>query len=316
MEKHFLLTMVLLVAVFNSEAQNLVPNGDFEQYTSCPNNLDELYKAAPWMNPSTASPDYKNQCSGNSTTSVPDNTHGYQVAHSGGGYAGMCLMTQPPFAPEYRENIEAPLLSPLVANSCYHFEMYVSFGNVCQLAVEDIGVYFSTSIISGVGNYNPLPYTPQITNTTGYLSDTLNWMLVSGNYTAAGGESYLTIGNFNDDANTNFIITNPGAQYQFSYYFIDDVSLTLTPCTGINEENSNSEIKIYPNPVKDELSVNCHSFGKKEIVITDILGKEIFRDEFRSSNFKLQTLNYKQGIYFLEINDGKNTFRKKFLKAD
>jgi len=50
-------------------------------------------------------------------------------------------------------------------------------------------------------------------------------MLVSGPYTAAGGESYITIGSFHDDASQNVQPTGnlwPGADY-----YIDDVSVEL-----------------------------------------------------------------------------------------
>ena len=36
------------------------------------------------------------------------------------------------------------------------------------------------------------------------LLSTNSWMLVQGTFTAVGGESYLTLGNFRTDANTTY----------------------------------------------------------------------------------------------------------------
>jgi hypothetical protein len=96
---------------------------------------------------------------------------------------------------------------------------------------------------------------------------------------------------------------------------VDDISLSV--CTGIEEQIAGAEIKIYPNPVGEELKVTGLKFKvgeKAEIKITDVLGKEIYRNIILTSDFRLPTSHFNNGTYFLEINDGKNIFRKKFLK--
>jgi hypothetical protein len=71
------------------EAQNLVPNGDFEQYHSCPTFHSQLDSALYWFNPGlylpgNSTPDYYNAC-GSPPASVPDNFCGSQNALSGAG---------------------------------------------------------------------------------------------------------------------------------------------------------------------------------------------------------------------------------------
>ena len=69
---------------------------------------------------------------------------------------------------------------------------------------------------------------PQVSNPSGnILSDTLNWTLVSGMFVATGNETFLTIGNFKTDSNTQRAInsatynaTNP---VNASSLLIDDV---------------------------------------------------------------------------------------------
>ncbi len=225
MKKHIILVQLLLICgICNS--QNLIPNGDFEQHTGCPGNLSQLSDANYWIQPSTGTADYFNQCANNPISNVPITEFGFQIAHSGGAFAGIRTWTTGGI--NYREYIETPFSSiagsSLVANECYHFQMYVNLCNHCKYNSNDIGVYFSDTLISGVGNWNVLPYVPQLYNNTSY-ADTLNWMLISGNYTAHGGESYLIIGNFKSDVLTDTTIGNPAGNENMAYFYFDDVSL-------------------------------------------------------------------------------------------
>lgn len=319
MKKLFLLFIFFLIRFFNSFGQNLVPNGDFEQYSGCPNTGGQLDSALFWMNPSTnlwmtGSPDYYNQCAGNNFIGVPNNWCGFQPSHSGVAYGGIYIWSLLPLD-SVREYLETPLTFTLSANTCYHFEMYVNLGDLCKFTTADIGVYFSDTAVTGINNYYPLAFAPQISNSTVNILDSSSWTLISGNYTASGSENFLIIGNFKDDINTTATMYNSNSQGSFIYAYIDDVS--LTPCTGIEEQNANQEIKIYPNPVEEELQVSGLRFlvgEKAEIKITDILGKEIYRNYLHNSIFHLPTSNFQAGIYFLEINSRKNIFREKFLK--
>jgi len=320
MKKPFLSLISLLIFIATADAQNLVTNGDFEQHSGCPGSYGQINLAIGWINPATSSggsPDYYNSCATNPDYSTPGNFTGYQQPYSGAAYSAIVLHHH---IVTFREYIETMLTNPLVAGSCYHFEMRVNLTNLSQYASDDIQVYFSDTLISGINNSMALPYTPDIYNTTGNITDTLNWTLISGNYTASGGENYLLIGNFKDFANSSDTLAYSQAGYTGCYVLIDDVSLTV--CTGIEEQNENEAIKIYPNPVKDEFKVSGLKFNpdsyrdgeKTEIIITDVLGKEFYRGQFLTSDFRVPTSNFKSGIYFLEINDGKNSFRKKFLK--
>jgi hypothetical protein len=308
------LLLILIASAVAGKGQNLVPNGDFEQYIGCPMSLSQLDSCSIWMNPATnmlgmsGTPDYFNACSPGILVSVPTNfSTSYQPAHSGGAYTGIILFH--PSVTE-REYIEVPLTVPLISNTCYHFEMFINLLNHSASTSDVIGAYFSDTAITGISNYLPLPFIPQI-NHIGFITDTLNWTSISGNFMAAGGESYLIIGNFNDDANTGWYQIGTGTGP--SYFYIDDVS--LTPCTGIEEQNNSEAITIYPNPAKEYVIISSE-FGvkeKAEITITDILGKQVYRNQL-TSNCKLQTSNYLPGIYFIEINNGKTVYRKKFLK--
>lgn len=311
--KKILLSITPIFFLISVKCQNLIVNPDFEINAPCPGTLGDL-TATGWFNPNTASPDYFHQCNGGNV-SVPSNFIGYQNAHSGVAYIGGDIFTQPPFVPEYREYAEGTLTAPLVTGNCYHFEMWVNHANNSNYATDDMGAYFSTTAVTGIGNWNALPFTPQVSNTASVITDTANWILVSGDFTAAGGEQYVIIGNFKDDANTTFQFIGAIGN-EFTYYLFDDVSLVLTSCTGINEPvAANSEFVVYPNPAKDQLSIiNYSSIENAEIIISDASGRKVSGQSIHNQAVEINISSLKSGAYFIEITGGKSIFRKKFFK--
>jgi hypothetical protein len=241
-----------------SRGQNLVPNGDFEGNTSCSSTTHFSPPLNNWINPcanmsGTGSPDYYQNCIGG-MWGVPSNVSGFQQPHSGIAYTGLILRAGN--VVDYREYMEIKLSNTLIANNCYLFEMYVNNANVARYASKDLGVYFSNSLISGITNYNPLPFTPQVINNSGYITDTLNWVLVSGVYRAVGGEDYIIIGNFKNDLATDTILFNASATFYHAYILIDDVSLTPVSCGPLPVE----WIDFTATPSHQEVILNWKTF--------------------------------------------------------
>lgn len=285
------------------QAQNLVPNGSFEQYSNCPFTIQTFDSLLFWFNPTLATPDAFNVCANPwMVVGVPNNFNGYQYARSGDGYAGILRWINAPA--NWREYLEVKLISPLVANTCYHFEMYINQGNESRITTSKTGIYFSNTMITQFGSSNPLPFVPQINDTSGLLTDTLNWILVSGNYTASGGEEYLTIGNFNANATTDTMTVNPNALWFDSYIFIDDVCLTacssLCSTVGIQEPNQNDEINIYPNPFTNTLIIENKDNKFSDFILYDITSRKLLQQKFTNS-VTINTAQFAKGIYIYEV---------------
>ncbi len=287
-------------------AQNLIPNGNFEQYSSCPSYWGQINYALFWDSPTYGTTDYYNLCAPPSQIGVPFNWGGYQQAHSGNAYSGITLRQ----SQNYREYLYVPLTSPLISGSCYQFMMYVNLPNNCNSTTADIGVYFSDIAISGISNDDPLPFVPQINNPLGFIMDTLNWTLISGNYTALGGESYIIIGNFKDDFNSAFFLVNPTGQ-DITYFYIDDVSLSI--CTGLDEQNL-VKIKIYPSPCKDKLNVMINNNTTSELILYDITSRKLLQKYFINET-TINTESLSKGVYIYELRTNNQTLQKgKILK--
>jgi hypothetical protein len=311
MNRSKLIVTVILFFCFPYRAvsQNLIPNGDFEFYTGCPTNNSQLDLAAPWFNPAPgpngATPDYYNQCSTNVVASVPGTTGQYQPAHSGGGYAGIYLYSYY-FSSPYREYIEVPLTNSLTSGDCYHFEMFVNLADICGFTTDDIHIYFSDTIIQNVHNYDVLPYQPQIRNSTGAYPDTLNWMTVSSDYTAHGGENYLIIGNFDNDSNTTLQFYQ-NLHPQYLYILIDDISLYKCNATSAIEE-VNSGSLIYSG---DNL---LHYYtGESFLSIYDLSGKRIIASGVKGNGL-IDCSRFNSGLYLYTITSGSKIQTGKFFK--
>jgi type IX secretion system substrate protein len=304
--KKLIYLIILLLTCRICGAQNLVPNGDFEQYTACPTDVSQFAKALYWFSPTTATPDYFNACAIMPNPDVPYNYFGYQFPHSGVAYGGLFPLTSVVWG--WSEYMEIQLTSSLLSNICYHFEMYINLGNFSAYTTDDIGAYFADTMITG-NSYYHLPLNPQIINTTGFITDTMNWVLISGNYTANGGENYLIIGNFIDAQNTDTIPFNPNITFmRYTYFHIDDVS--LTPCTGLEEnKNSDDQFSIYPNPVKDKLNITATNKELSEITLYDITSRKLLQKEFTNS-ITLNTEQFAKGIYLYEVRNKSGAIKK------
>lgn len=303
-----IITIYILLTCGIGYGQNLVPNGDFEQFSGCPTNWGQIDSALFWMNPTIVgagggSPDYFNSCATSFLVSVPSNPIGFQIPHSGNAYGGI-LLYHLFVGSNIREFIEVPLVSPLIANQQYHFEMYANISDDGAASTDAIAVYFSDTVISGVNNALPLPFNPQINNISGNFLDSLNWTLVSGDYTALGGESYLIIGNFKDDSLTTTIPNNTpeNGSAPVAYALIDDVSLTL-----ITGTNSSNEINIFetfptlfPNPVTDKLNVQINNNEQTEIILYDLSSKKLLQQTF-TNTITINTEQLAKGMYLYTL---------------
>lgn len=120
------------------------------------------------------------------------------------------------------------LLNTLVGGTTYCVKMWVNLENASPYAIDALQIYFGDITLDTIKYCNtPLTYlTPQITNTLGIISDTLNWIKVENTFVANGTEKYLVIGNFKTDALTASSSSTTGMSGGvWSEYMIDDVSV-------------------------------------------------------------------------------------------
>lgn len=212
-------------------AQNLVPNGSFEDYKNCPGSYSlspSGFEAISWKAISTGSPDYFNTCS-EGEAAVPYNWAGVSEPYDGYGYTG--IYTWMNTDNNYREYLHCKLIEPLVRDSIYQIKFHYKLSSYSKFSTDRIGFLISDSL-----KFFSHDHTLDITPTVSFIQDsalTVNtgtWEIASAEYHAKGNEQYLTIGNFftNEQTKSYYIRFRPESQPMLgssAYYYIDDVSV-------------------------------------------------------------------------------------------
>lgn len=295
--------------------QNLVKNPSFENYASCPSFIGELNKADDWSNPlSGTSPDLFNACSpqfGNWNVNVPNNFGGNRTARTGDGYAGIVTFVADPNTTvgcnysstnEWREFIQGELSTSLVAGETYRVRFWISLGKNMRFGATNMGVYFSNTQQSSATFYN---YSPQLTNSTNAMNDTISWQKLEWSYTALGGEQFFIIGNFDGDTATNDFPSNCNATLAHSYYYIDDVSIESENTRIFNLAGIN-KLNMYPNPVDNKLYVELDLKESKDVLINilNVAGQTVFKNNVRVNQTDVLELNTDKlpvGVYMVNF---------------
>jgi hypothetical protein len=310
LNKYLKTSIQLVVCLFlfkKGLSQNLIQNGSFENYTNpidCGGGFDNAsvfpitHVVDNWY--TFSSPDYFNPICNNNYADVPVNLFGYSQAKHGNSYAGIGFYQK---GNEMKEYIYQQLSTTLDADKVYCINFFVSRTERSTYATKNIEVYFSASSPTMPNGYY-IVATPQVIKQNSFITDTSQWTQIQGCFTANGTEQYITIGNFNSNANTDtlFIGTNNPIPFygDFSYYYIDDITLIDQTTVGINELNNGNNFEIYPNPNNGIFTIDSKDVIQK-IEVTNIAGQTLFSETTSEKTHQLHLNHFSQGIYFIKV---------------
>jgi len=310
--------LLLLIFIFFScllQAQNLVPNPSFEDYSVCPNNYEQIDRADYWSS-YRPSPDYYNRCSPNIDVSVPANTNGFQNTSDSicNAFAGIVTYFSWPF----REFLGTELISPLVIGEKYFVSFKVSLAEISNCGSNKIGVMLSTMPYNNTNQYQTKNYS-QIYDTT-IIIDKTNWTEIHGSFIADSTYKYIIIGNFFDDSHTDVIKFN--ALNCLTYYYIDEICLSKdslicnsfpNTCGNGISSNEKSKISIFPNPIVDQITIELPTNQKSSIKIYNSIGQLVFRANFSEKNINIDLSSFPEGMYMLQAEQNNWVFNKKVV---
>ena len=296
--------------------ENLIFNPSFELYSNqidCNGGFDvasvplPIHIVAAWY--TYQSPDYFNSVCPVGTYNIPSSFLGSSQAKHGNAFSGINVFD---IRFNYQEYIYQNFSVPLKADSIYCLSFFVSRADRLPFAIKQIGAFFSNSLpVLSSGYINELP---QVVNTSGFLTDTVNWIEIKGCFTAQGGEQYITIGNFNSNANTDTLripSTNPltGTGTDVAYYYIDSVTLWQNNFPTFIKEDLKSEIvSVYPNPAKDVINFKfTNATEKRKVELYDAVGELVLSEDVSTQNSSLNIYHLANGIYFYCILVNGNT---------
>ncbi|MFM2226001.1 MAG: hypothetical protein RJA07_2203 [Bacteroidota bacterium] len=337
-----LIVLVLIIGFSKVEAQNLIKNPGFEQHinngfgctpgssigfsnifdTITPNDCG----IKDWIRISETPDGYWNK-----GHDFPKNYHSNNIyPHSDSVCVGAFYMFHGfQGGQTTREIVEGKLTKPLITNHHYQFSMYVQLFDTIDGNTIDIGKIVGVNSFSAVftdtiipsHNYLPITnYKPQV-QINQMVIDTQHWVLLVDTFIAAGGEQFVSIGNFKPDSLIQYQLVDSIRNLAIaSYYYMDDVSLIDLDDTasGVEEQLAvkSGQLVVYPNPAKESIVVSSKSLVNT-IEVRDVLGRVVIQQIKNSSAQQIQidVSGLSSGIYFIKATDDEgNSINGKFVK--
>ncbi|QNR24732.1 T9SS type B sorting domain-containing protein [Croceimicrobium hydrocarbonivorans] len=279
------LTLLFLTLLSGSLfAQNLVRNGSLENTGNCP-ITDTVFSN--YVNPWTfykGDPDFYHPCGFPGSDSATNNA----LPFDGDGFAGIDVYGLE--GVNYnREYLHGELKKPLEEGKFYRVSFYVLPRNNDDkgdsYGINNIGMLLTDTVIDSVPPGNVIMASPQVVAKDA-ITQVNYWTPICGIIKAKGGERYITIGNFTQDAETDAVPLENAANPSTAYYMIDYVEVL---------END------LPQLPSD--TVICQE-GRIDLRVAGPNISVLWSDETTTSNFIIT----KPGLYTAEISNGICTF--------
>lgn len=217
------------------------------------------------------------------------------------------------------EYIAVKLTYPLEEDSsyCVSFRVSLGEGEGLYCSIEKVGAYLSKdSVYQSTLGY--LSFIPQIRNDEP-LTDPTIWYEVSGMYTAAGGEQFLYIGNFDSTGNQfncNYSDWGINVYAYVDYVTIvkakkckDDIDSLLNHLPNVITPNQDGMNDIIDIPT-DNTEVQTLVYNRWGNLVFEHSGNNVFWDGTCYGNI------CSNGVYYMVIQyevDGKQMMKQTFI---
>lgn len=247
---------------------------------------------------------------------VPANGIGCEFPQDGEGYAGIFAFYQNPDPVDgYREYLSVPLSTPLTEGEVYDVSLWASLAERATHAIWNLQVLFTEEpVVQGLQAQPMTNEQPQLNGTLGeYIDIRDGWQELSWEYTAEGGESYLTIGNYelNSQIDTIRVMFGDTENHYFpgTYYYIDNVSVVRQ--TLSTDQQNEGSFSIFPSPADNVVTIQSTKMISSFQLFSLTGGLiEFSREAFVER--KLDISGLKAGMYILTVQfeDGSTSTRK------
>jgi O-glycosyl hydrolase len=204
--------------------------------------------------------------------------------------------------------------------------------------IENTMIFPPSSVITLVAEANSSLAMKQLADTTVKMNSGETVLLIEGISNTFGGTDSLTLEfvNSNPGLLSNISISAIGGDGKASLSFtpasnqtgVAQIKLSLTNYYGIKRQvifyifvfdaTSASamnimQYKIYPNPASDLLNIELSPNQFKELVITDITGRLVFRKNILSDHFSINVNNWNKGVYVIRMKGDKKSEMERFV---
>jgi len=239
MIKYIFLLPIFIFSYSNglfAQKENLVLNGNFEEFTEPLNYSTSWMSLNSWKNPNpngiqdsafSATPDYLNIRGEDIYTRLPESFFGTVYPHSGLGCVG--LVTYNSSWANGREYVFTKLRKPLQKGLKYEVSFWATNGEANfygMYGASGLGLLFTTEMPVQKG-HNLIEAYPQAEVTEVFFDS--KWKKFTFQIVADKPYQYVTLGCFRDDKHVKQLHctrhTKPDSAEHFSYFFFDDISV-------------------------------------------------------------------------------------------
>jgi hypothetical protein len=85
-----------------------------------------------------------------------------------------------------------------------------------------------------------------------------------------------------------------------------------TAMTGLDQTECR-DIRVYPNPSEDIINIESERPGEFRVIILDLLGKEVFSDNFRGKIVLNKSDIGRPGVYIIRITGELNEYTTRLM---
>ena len=229
----YIISLFLFLSVGFAQNSNLLYNGDFEIYNKVPTNWGEAYRITEAKSYTTGSftPISYFYEIGDVGFTTDRTKLGKQNPHKGNGFIGVGFCLKRKFV----HLIELRLTKTLDKDSIYIISAWLSLADKSHYALDFISATLdSVTHLDKNKNINLSPLI-ELRSDSSSIKETKNWLKVSCEYKAKGGEKFFILGGIMPKVNNTVFYKKHKMPFKFSlnyifarntsYYFIDDIDI-------------------------------------------------------------------------------------------
>lgn len=176
----------------------------------------------------------------------------------------------------------------------------------CQIVLDTIVTSTQNFTVSGVIDNASCTTCP-----TGSIDASVNETVSDGPYTflwSPNGETTEDISGLVPGTYTLTVTGVSGCTYDTTFVVGNDDD------AGVNSEDLNWALKLYPNPTDGKVSIMVNGFEVNSITITNAQGKKLKTINVNNDEFEVDLSRFPTGVYFMHFESEERTIIKKVVR--
>ena len=170
-------------------------------------------------------------------------------------------------------------------------------------------IYGCDSIVTTVITFTPVQLnlnvtTSGLTITSAQNAGSYQWINCANNAPISGANSQI----FTATANGSYavILTECGVSDTSNCVLINNV--------GLEENNLNFRVQLYPNPTEDILTIEVFGANLQQLIVSDLNGKILSRQAAFGNTNNVNVKNLSAGVYLVNIETENGVLVRRFVK--